>query len=129
MLPALSRFPRNQRVTRAVEFAFVAPILLLLLLGIMDYVFGIDHSIQQIAAEVARSSVSGLSDAERSRIARDFIAAHARSYTFIDPTKPRVRTGQTGPQMRSFEVAVAYDMSGSVYGNLPPTGLAATTHD
>lgn len=128
MLPALSRFPRNQRVTRAVEFAFVAPILLLLF-GIMDYVFGIDHSIQQIAAEAARSSVSGLSDAERSRIARDFIAAHARSYTFIDPTKPRVRTGQTGPQMRSFEVAVAYDMSGSVYGNLPPTGLAATTHD
>lgn len=128
MLPALPRFPRNQRVTHAVEFAFVAPILLLLF-GIMDYVFGIDHSIQQIAAEAARSSVSGLNDAERSRIARDFIAAHARSYTFIDPTKPRVRTGQTGPQMRSFEVAVAYDMSGSVYGNLPPTGLAATTHD
>lgn len=128
MLPALPRFPRNQRVTHAVEFAFVAPILLLLF-GIMDYVFGIDHSIQQIAAEAARSSVSGLNDAERSRIARDFIAAHARSYTFIDPTKPRVRTGQTGPQMRSFEVAVAYDMSGSVYGNLPPTGLAATTHN
>lgn len=128
MLPALPRFPRNQRVTHAVEFAFVAPILLLLF-GIMDYVFGIDHSIQQIAAEAARSSVSGLNDAERSRIARDFIAAHARSYTFIDPTKPRVRIGQTGPHMRSFEVAVAYDMSGSVYGNLPPTGLAATTHD
>ena len=128
MLPALPRFPRNQRVTHAVEFAFVAPILLLLF-GIMDYVFGIDHSIQQIAAVAARSSVSGLNDAERSRIARDFIAAHARSYTFIDPTKLRVRTGQTGPHMRSFEVAVAYDMSGSVYGNLPPTGLAATTHD
>lgn len=128
MLPALPRFPRNQRVTHAVEFAFVAPILLLLF-GIMDYVFGIDHSIQQIAAEAARSSVSGLNDAERSRIARDFIAAHARSYTFIDPTKPRVRIGQTGPHMRSFEVAVAYDMSGSVYGNLPPTGLAATTHN
>ena len=128
MLPALPRFPRNQRVTHAVEFAFVAPILLLLF-GIMDYVFGIDHSIQQIAAEAARSSVSGLNDAERSRIARDFIAAHARSYTFIDPTKLRVRTGQTGPHMRSFEVAVAYDMSGSVYGNLPPTGLAATTHN
>ena len=47
MLPALPRFPRNQRVTHAVEFAFVAPILLLLF-GIMDYVFGIDHSIQQI---------------------------------------------------------------------------------
>ncbi len=120
MLPALSRFSRNQRATTAIEFAFVAPILLLLLVGIMGYgyVFGIYHSIQQIAAEAARSSVSGLDDTERSRIARDFITAHAGSYAFIDPTKLRVRTGQTGPQMQSFEVAVAYDMSGSVYDSL-----------
>ena len=103
----------------AIEFAFVAPVLLLLV-GIMGYgyVFGIYHSIQQIAAEAARSSVSGLSDTERSQIARDFITAHAGSYAFIDPTKIRVRTGQTGPQLQSFEVAVAYDMSGSIYDSL-----------
>lgn len=120
MLPALSRLFRNQRATTAIEFAFVAPILLLLLVGIMGYgyVFGIYHSIQQIAAEAARSSVSGLSDTERSQIARDFITAHAGSYAFIDPTKLRVRTGQAGPQMQSFEVAVAYDMSGSIYDSL-----------
>ena len=120
MLPALSRYSRNQRATTAVEFAFVAPVLLLLLVGIMGYgyVFGIYHSIQQIAAEAARSSVSGLSDTERSQIARDFVAAHAGSYAFIDPGKVRVRTGQTGPQLQSFEVAVAYDMSGSVYDSL-----------
>ena len=77
MPPALSRFSRNQRATTAIEFAFVAPILLLLLVGIMGYgyVFGIYHSIQQIAAEAARSSVSGLNDTERSQIARDFITA------------------------------------------------------
>jgi len=120
MLPALSRLFRNQRATTVIEFAFVAPILLLLLVGIMGYgyVFGIYHSIQQIAAEAARSSVSGLSDTERSQIARDFITAHAGSYAFIDPTKLRVRTGQAGPQMQSFEVAVAYDMSGSIYDSL-----------
>lgn len=89
MPPALSRLVRNQRATTAIEFAFVAPILLLLLVGIMGYgyVFGIYHSIQQIAAEAARSSVSGLSDAERSQIARDFITANASSYAFIDPAK------------------------------------------
>lgn len=117
MLLALSRLFGNQRATTAIEFAFVAPVLLLLLFGIMGYgyVFGIYHSIQQIAAEAARSSVSGLSDAERAQIARDFVAAHAGSYAFIDPAKRRVRTGQTGPQMQSFEVAVTYDMSGSAY--------------
>jgi|GEM_PF-6180167 len=75
------------------------------------YVLGIDHSIQQIAAEAACSSVSGLSDAKRCRIARDFIAAHAASCAFIDPAKPRARTGQTGSQMQRFEVAVACDMA------------------
>ncbi|KRE08954.1 hypothetical protein ASE61_05280 [Bosea sp. Root670] len=120
MLPALSRLLRNQHATTAIEFAFIAPILLLLLVGIMGYgyVFGIYHSIQQIAAEAARSSVSGLSDTERSQIARDFITAHAGAYAFIDPAKLRVRTGQTGPQMQSFEVSVAYDMSGSIYDDL-----------
>ena len=120
MSPALSRLARHQRATTAIEFAFVAPVLLLLLVGIMGYgyVFGIYHSIQQIAAEAARSSVSGLNDAERSQIARAFITANAGSYAFIDPSKLKVRTGQTGPQMQSFEVAVAYDMSGSVYDNL-----------
>jgi len=120
MLPALSRFSRNQRATTAIEFAFVAPVLLLLLVGIMGYgyVFGLYHSIQQIAAEAARSSVAGLDDTERSQIARDFVTAHAGSYAFIDPTKVRVRTAQTGPQLQSFEVAVAYDMSGSIYDNL-----------
>ena len=114
---ALSRLFGNQRATTAIEFAFVAPVLLLLLFGIMGYgyVFSIYHSIQQIAAEAARSSVSGLSDAERAQIARDFVATHAGSYAFIDPAKLRVRTGQTGPQMQSFEVAVTYDMSGSAY--------------
>lgn len=124
MLPVLPRFCRSQRVTTAIEFAFIAPVLLLLLVGIMGYgyVFGIYHSIQQIAAEAARSSVSGLSDSERTQIARDFVAANAGSYAFIDPAKVRVRTGQTGPQLLSFEIAVAYDMSGSVYDSLSRLG-------
>lgn len=120
MLKALPHLPRNEHGTSAIEFAFIAPILLLLLFGIVGYgyVFGIYHSLQQMAAEAARSSVAGLNDTERTQIARDFIAAHASSYAFIDPTKIKVRTGQTGPQLQSFEVAIAYDMSGSAYDSL-----------
>ncbi len=120
MRAALSRLLRNQNGTTAIEFAFVAPVLLLLLFGIMGYgyVFGIYHSVQQMASEAARSSVAGLSDAERAQIARDYVTANAASYAFIDPAKVRVRTSQAGPQQQSFEVAVSYDMSGSVYDNL-----------
>ncbi|WP_293810137.1 hypothetical protein [uncultured Bosea sp.] len=61
----------------------------------MGYAFGIYHSIQQIAAEAARSSVSGLNDSERPKMAHDFVTADAGSYAFIAPAKIRVRTGQT----------------------------------
>ncbi|MBN9458559.1 MAG: pilus assembly protein [Bosea sp.] len=120
MIASPKRMLRNEAGTSAIEFAFVAPVLLLLLFGIMGYgyVFGIYHSVQQIAAEAARSSVAGLSDAERAQIARDYVAANAGAYAFIDPSKVRVRTQQTGPQQQSFEVAVSYDMTGSLYDEL-----------
>lgn len=114
------RFLGSRLASSAIEFAFVAPILLLLIFGIIGfgYVFGVYHGIQQIAAEAARSSVAGLDDAEREQIARDFVAAHAASYAFIDATRVRVTTSHGGPSRQSFEVAVAYDMSGSLYDRL-----------
>lgn len=120
MTASLERLARHEGGTTAIEFAFVAPVLLLLLFGIMGYgyVFGIYHSIQQMAAEAARSSVAGLNDAERARIAQDYVAANAAAYAFIDPAKVKVRTLQTGPQQQSFEVAVSYDMTGSLYDRL-----------
>lgn len=120
MTASLERLARHEGGTTAIEFAFVAPVLLLLLFGIMGYgyVFGIYHSIQQMAAEAARSSVAGLNDAERARIAQDYVAANAGAYAFIDPAKVKVRTLQTGPQQQSFEVAVSYDMTGSLYDRL-----------
>lgn len=120
MVASLTRLGRHEGGTSAIEFAFIAPVLLLLLFGIMGYgyVFGIYHSVQQMAAEAARSSVAGMSDAERAQIARAYVAANAGAYAFIDPAKVKVRTGQTGPQQQGFEVAVSYDMSGSVYDQL-----------
>ena len=120
MLASPRRLLRNEGGTSAIEFAFVAPVLLLLMFGIMGYgyIFGIYHSFQQMAAEAARSSVAGLSDAERAQIAQSYVAANAGAYAFIDPAKVTVRTLQTGPQQQSFEVAVSYDMSGSLYDQL-----------
>ncbi|TDR90494.1 TadE/TadG family type IV pilus assembly protein [Enterovirga rhinocerotis] len=56
----------------AVEFALVSPILIVMLFGIIAYglYFAAAHSLQQIAAEAARASVAGLSDAERRELAR-----------------------------------------------------------
>jgi Flp pilus assembly protein TadG len=104
----------------AVEFAFIAPILLMLLFGIIGYghAFGVYHGVQQLAAEAARASVAGLDDAERERLARDFVTRNIGSYAFLEPGKLTVRTTALGAPAPSFEVAIAYDYSDSVFNRL-----------
>jgi Flp pilus assembly protein TadG len=120
MLRRACRLISDRTATSAVEFAFVAPVLLLMTFGIIGYgyVLGIYHGIQQIASEAARASVSGLNDAERAKIARDFVVAHAASYAFIDPAKVRVTTSQGPAPQQVFEVAVVYDMSDTLFSSL-----------
>lgn len=60
----------------AVEFALVAPMLLLLFAGIA--VFGIclgaAHNLRLVAAEAARASIGGVTDAERASLAQTMVA-------------------------------------------------------
>jgi Flp pilus assembly protein TadG len=116
----IRRFRTCQRGANAVEFALVAPILLLMLFGIIafGYIFGVHHGVQQIAAEAARASVSGVNDSEREAIAREFVASNAPAYPMLDPAKLQVTTTQSGPQRQAFEVAISYDMSDTVFANL-----------
>jgi Flp pilus assembly protein TadG len=116
----VTRLIRDNDAASAVEFAFVAPVLLLMTFGIIGYgyVLGVYHGVQQIAAEAARASVSGLNDSERARIARDFVTANITSYAFIDPTRIKVTTRSGNAPQQTFEVTVAYDMSGSLFDSL-----------
>jgi Flp pilus assembly protein TadG len=110
----------DQSASTAVEFAFIAPILLMLLFGIIGYghAFGVYHGVQQLAAEAARASVAGLDDAERERLARDFVTRSIGSYAFLEPNKLTVRTTALGAPAPSFEVAIAYDYSDSIFNRL-----------
>jgi Flp pilus assembly protein TadG len=104
----------------AVEFAFIAPILLLLLVGIIGYGYTLSvyNGVQQLAAEAARASVAGLDDAERDRLARAFVARSVESYAFLDPSRLTVRTVALGAPAPSFEVTVAYDYSDTIFNRL-----------
>lgn len=118
-------FWANRDGANAVEFALVAPVLVLLLFGIMafGYLFGVYHSVQQIAAEAARASVAGVSDPERDTLARDFVSASVGSYLLLDPAKLNVSTAQSGPPHQTFEVAIGYDLSDTLLANF--AGLVA----
>lgn len=117
---SIRRFRDSEAATSAIEFALIAPVLLLMMFGIIayGYIFGVYHNLQQMASEAARASVAGLNDVERDMLARAFIGANARSYPLLDPAKLRVATVPGGLSNQSFEVAVAYDMSQTVFQRL-----------
>lgn len=116
---------RDRRGASAVEFALVAPLLLLLVLGIvgLGYVLGVEHSVQQLAGEAARAGLAGLSAAEREGLARRFVGDHVGDYALVAPA----RLGVAVSDADAFRVTLSYDFSGTFLDGLralvplPPT--------
>ena len=89
------RFGRNSEGAAAVEFAIIAPVFILLFMGMVAYgiYFGAMHSLQQLAADAARASLAGLDDPERNSLVTRFIDENAGDYAFISRDKLEVETG------------------------------------
>lgn len=99
--------------TSAIEFAIVAPLFLLVVFGILVYGIytGSAHSVEQLAADAARASVAGLTDAERIQIATDHVARNASDYPLLDPDKISVSAGASDADPTEFRVSVRFDAS------------------
>lgn len=98
--------------TAAIEFALVLPVFLVVLLGILAYgiYFAAAHSTAQLAAEAARASVAGLTDAERTNLARASVYQNAGNYSvLIDPAKVTVEAAPLVSNATEFRVAVRYN--------------------
>ena len=96
----------------AIEFALICPVLLLLLLGSIAYglYFLAAHSVAQIAANAARATVAGITDAEREKLARNAVALELKSHPlFLDHTTVVVTAGRVPTDPTSYRVAVTYD--------------------
>jgi len=104
----------------AVEFALLAPVYLLLILGGLAYAlyFGAAHSVQQLAADAARVAVSGLDTAERTLLVERYVARHAARYVLIDPEHLRVSAAPSPDDPDHFIVALRYDASDLPIWNL-----------
>jgi Flp pilus assembly protein TadG len=109
----LQQFIRSTRGASAVEFALLSPLFILLLMGMAAYgiYFGAAHSVQQIAADAARSAIAGLTESERKSIVTSFVARNAGGYPFIDPARIVVDTHDSRADGNQFVVAIAYDAS------------------
>jgi Flp pilus assembly protein TadG len=125
-----SRFRADTAGTSAVVFAMLAPLFIVLLLGIVAYgiYFGASHSVQQIAADAARTAIAGLNQSERQTLVSDFIAHDVSGYPFVDPNKLTVSAQDSAADGSQFIVSVSYDARNLPIWNLfPQLPLPGTT--
>ncbi|WP_292586605.1 TadE family protein [Mesorhizobium sp.] len=101
----------------------LAPVFILLLLGMVAYgvYFGASHSVQQIAADAARTAIAGLNQTERQALVTNFIAHDVSGYPFVDPNKLTVNAQDSVADGSQFVVSVTYDAR-----NLPIWNLFRT---
>lgn len=95
----------------AVEFAFVFPVALVFFCGLLAYgvYFGAAHSVQQLAADAARASVSGLSNAERASIAQAHVAVSGGRYPLLRSDRLSVTAHALAGDASQFEVRVFFN--------------------
>jgi Flp pilus assembly protein TadG len=100
--------------TAAVEFAILAPLLVLLLCGIVVYggYFMLSHSLQQLANDAARAALAGLSDTERRQLATTCLSNELPTYGFLDPKLVQLAYAD---QSQVMTVNIAYDATNSPF--------------
>jgi Flp pilus assembly protein TadG len=109
----LRRLVRDHSGASAVEFAIIAPVFILMIVGVLAYgiYFGAASSVQQIAADAARTSIAGLSATERNTLVTAFIQNNAGGYVFIDPDEVDFTIGDDASDPNQYKVTVTYDAS------------------
>ena len=105
------RFGRDESGGAAVEFAFIAPVLIFMLMGITGYggYFWMSHSVQQLANDAARAAIPGTTAAERASLAKAVVVASAKDAQLI-PAKVSTEVIDRDGRLT---VAVSYDAANS----------------
>ena len=97
----------------AVEFAIVAPVLFLTLFSLIAYgiYLAATHSVQQIAADAARTAVAGLNEAERERLVSDFLSRSTMQHALLEKKNFTMSVKEDPNNPNQFTVSVDYDAS------------------
>lgn len=119
---AIPRFRRSNTGTSAVEFALLAPVFILILLGMVAYgiYFGASNSVQQIAADAARTALAGLNQTERQTLVASFLSNNASGYPFVDASKLTYQANDSTADGNQFVVSIQYDARNLPIWNLFP---------
>jgi Flp pilus assembly protein TadG len=112
-LRILLRISGNDRGGAAVEFAILAPVFLFMLFGMIAYAiyFGAAHSVQQLAADAARTSIAGLNEGERNTLVSNFLDNNSGDYILINPERMSFVVGDKPGDTSQYRVTISYDAS------------------
>jgi Flp pilus assembly protein TadG len=110
------RYQTNTSGAAAVEFALIAPLFVLTLLSLVAYgiYFSAAHSVQQLAADAARTAVAGLNETERETLVADFVSRSTMNHALIDKSRLSLQVQADPSNPNQFTVQLSYDAS-----NLP----------
>jgi Flp pilus assembly protein TadG len=116
-----SEIGKDTRGVAAIEFALVAPVFFLLLLGIAAYgiYFSAISSLQELAADAARASVAGVSTNERQSIVTAYVAESSTNYTLLSKNPITVTAAPFAGDATRYSVTLETDIS-----NLPLQGTS-----
>jgi Flp pilus assembly protein TadG len=120
----------DSRGAAAIEFAILTPVYLLLMTGMLAYgiYFGAAHSVQQLAADAARTAIAGLHTNERNSLVQDYLDNNASAYMLIDPSRLSFSIGDSPSDPNQYRVELTYDASQLPIWNLyPPLPLPSKT--
>jgi Flp pilus assembly protein TadG len=100
------------RGNAAIEFALVAPVFLLFVMGIISYggYFWLAHNLQELANDSARAAIAGLTASERIALAQSAFNSEVTDYGALTPARAKVlyNGGQD-----DFTISISYDASAS----------------
>lgn len=103
----------DMRGTVLIEAAFVLPLVIALLFGILIYGtwFMTAHLIQQAASDAARSALAGLTDTERRTLVDQAVTRSLAGSSWINTQKLQVTT--PGLSAGYYNVRLTYDLQGT----------------
>lgn len=117
---ALSRLSKDSAGTSALEFAIIAPLFFLVLFTLIAYglYLSVTHSVQQVAADAARTAVAGLNPAERVTLVNRYLDNSRLDYAFLNRRKMNVVVAEDPGNLDQFTVTISYDTSDLPIWNL-----------
>lgn len=116
----LKNFKSSQGGAAAVEFAIIAPVFILILMTLVAYgiYLSVAHSVQQLAADAARTAVAGITETEREQLVSNFVSTSTLNGAFIDRNKLKVTVAPDPTNNNQFTVSVEYDAQNLPIWNL-----------